>query len=124
MKIVSSVLSLGPSRPAKSVKPPLLFIRAWWWVMAGLIFLPVTFRALAADCVPSPSGLVAWWPGEGNAHDITGTNNGVLEGGVAFAAGEVGQAFSFNGVSSMVTNVMPGLTNIRNSYRSEEHTSE
>ena len=33
---------------------------------------------------------------------ISGTNNGVLEGGVAFAAGEVGQAFSFNGTNADV----------------------
>jgi hypothetical protein len=43
-----------------------------------------------------PSGLVAWWPGDGNANDIIGGNNGTLTNGAAFAAGEVGQAFSFN----------------------------
>jgi hypothetical protein len=53
-----------------------------------------------SNCIPPPSGLVAWWPGQGSANDIAGTNDGVLEGGVAFAAGEVGQAFSFNGTSS------------------------
>ena len=29
-------------------------------------------------CDPAPSGLVDWWPGEGNANDIVGTNNGTL----------------------------------------------
>ena len=31
-----------------------------------------------------------------------GTNNGALEGGVAFVAGKVGQAFSFNGTDGYV----------------------
>ena len=71
------------------------------------------------QCVSPPAGMVAWWPGEGNANDIAGTNNGVLEGGVAFATGEVGKAFSFDGVSGYITNGMPGLTNILNSYTME-----
>jgi hypothetical protein len=62
---------------------------------------------------------VDWWPGEGNANDIVGTNNGTLIGGVTFASGEVGQAFSFDGLSGMVTNAMPGLTNIQSSYTME-----
>ena len=54
-------------------------------------------------CDPAPSGLVDWWPGEGNANDVIGTNNGTLVGGVSYAAGEVGQAFSFNGTNSYVS---------------------
>ena len=49
------------------------------------------------DCTPAPSGLVGWWPGEGNANDIAGTNNGTFVDDVGFAPGEVGQAFSFDG---------------------------
>ncbi|MGA2867517.1 MAG: LamG-like jellyroll fold domain-containing protein, partial [Verrucomicrobiota bacterium] len=48
-------------------------------------------------CAPTPSGLVGWWAGEGNANDSTGANNGLLEGGMTFVTGEVGQAFNFNG---------------------------
>ena len=33
------------------------------------------------DCFSPPSGLVGWWPANGNANDIVGTNNGALEGG-------------------------------------------
>jgi hypothetical protein len=47
-------------------------------------------------CDPPPSGLVSWWPGEGDANDIVGNNNGTLVGGATFAAGEVGQAFNFD----------------------------
>ena len=54
-------------------------------------------------CAPPSGGLVSWWPGEGNAHDTAGTNNGTLVGSVTFAVGEVGQAFSFNGTSAYVS---------------------
>jgi hypothetical protein len=54
------------------------------------------------NCDPAPSGLVSWWPGEGNANDVVGTNNGTLEGNVAFVTGEVGQAFSFNNLEAAV----------------------
>ena len=41
-------------------------------------------------------GLISWWPGDGNANDLTNTNNGVLKGGAtATAAGLVSQAFQF-----------------------------
>ena len=57
-------------------------------------------------CVPSPSNLVSWWPGDGNAIDLVGGNNGVLSNGATFAAGEVCQAFSFtnSGASVVVGN--------------------
>jgi hypothetical protein len=57
----------------------------------GLLWQP---NPAQASCVPPPAGLVAWWPGEGNANDIIGGNNGTLVNGAAFAAGEVGQGFS------------------------------
>jgi len=41
--------------------------------------------------------MVSWWPGDGNANDIQGSNNGTLQGPVTFTPGIVGQAFNFNG---------------------------
>ena len=55
-----------------------------------------TIAAGATPCAPPPSGMVSWWPGDGNANDIQDGNNGTLQGGATFAAGEVSQAFSFN----------------------------
>jgi Concanavalin A-like lectin/glucanases superfamily len=52
-------------------------------------------------CTPY-SGLVSRWPGEGNANDIQNGNNGTLQNGATFAAGIVGQAFSFDGVDDFV----------------------
>jgi hypothetical protein len=52
--------------------------------------------ALAQSCASLPAGIISWWPGEGNAYDIIGNNNGVLNNSANFAQGVVGQAFSFN----------------------------
>jgi len=58
---------------------------------------------LPPPCTPSPSGLVGWWPGEGNANDVVGGNNGtVTEGTVTYAAAEVGQGFNFDGGSNRI----------------------
>ena len=54
------------------------------------------------SCVPAPANLVGWWPGDGNLNDIKGGNDGTLQGGATFAAGEVGQAFSFDGDNDYV----------------------
>jgi hypothetical protein len=80
-----------------------------------LIPLITTF----ADCIAPPSGVVAWWPAEGNAKDIVGNYDGLIVGGTTFGAGKDGQAFSFNGINNAVTNAVPGLTNILNSYTME-----
>ncbi len=53
--------------------------------------------AFGQTCAPPPSGLVSWWPGEGNGNDIAGGNNGTLKGNTTFAPGEVNQAFVFDG---------------------------
>ena len=55
-----------------------------------------------ASCVTPPSGLVGWWPAEGNANDIIGGDNGSLQGGAAFAPGKVGQGFRFDGTNGFV----------------------
>ena len=54
-------------------------------------------------------GLVALWAGEGNASDSIGANNGTLVNGVSFVAGNVGQAFSFDGASYVSIPNSPSL---------------
>ena len=51
--------------------------------------------ALGQTCVSPPSGLVGWWPGDGNFNDLINGDNGTPVGGVTFTPGMVGQAFSF-----------------------------
>jgi hypothetical protein len=64
---------------------------------------------------PVPAGLVSWWPGDGNANDIWDSNNGVLLNGATYAAGKVGQAFSFDGADDIVQVASPGANlNIAN----------
>jgi len=57
---------------------------------------------VTTNCVSLPSGMVGWWAGDDTANDFLGTNPGTLQGGAAFATGEVGGAFSFNGTNASV----------------------
>ncbi len=66
-------------------------------------FLVLVGPALASDCVPAPSGIIAWWPGESDASDIVGGMNGTIYGDVTIAPGLVGNAFSFSGQGGNVT---------------------
>lgn len=50
-------------------------------------------------CVPSPPGLVGWWPGNGSASDLVGGRVATLHGDATFGPGLVGQAFVLDGVS-------------------------
>ena len=49
------------------------------------------------------AGQVGEWAGEGNASDSVGGNTGTLQGGTAFAAGRIGQAFSLDGVDDWIS---------------------
>lgn len=93
--------------------------RLFRWIMASLflIFAPGTLRA--QSCIAPPSGMVAWWPGDGNTNDIFGNNAAVLQGGVVFATGKVGQAFSFNGVDGMAKAPFSSALNIQNAITIE-----
>ncbi len=64
---------------------------------------PVALTILAGpNCPDGPSGMVAWWRGEGNAYDYAGTND-LTFAEAAYGPGQVGRAFLFNGVSSYLT---------------------
>lgn len=71
--------------------------KAYLMVCALLLTLGYTGPVVAQSCTPAPSGLVAWWPADGNATDVIGNSNGTLQGDTTYALGEVGQAFSFDG---------------------------
>ena len=72
-------------------------------VALSLFLAPnLLLAATQAACVPPPPGLISWWPGNGNAKDIVGGENGILDAGAKTARGLVGGAFSLNGVSASV----------------------
>jgi hypothetical protein len=62
----------------------------------GLAVLVTQTCLMAATCAPAPAGIVAWWPGNGDATDIAGTNSGSFIN-EAYVNAEVGQGFSLDG---------------------------
>ena len=58
--------------------------------------------ASPGSCTTPPTGMVGWYPGDGNANDLVGGNNGSLHGGVTFNTGEVAQAFVLDGTTGYV----------------------
>lgn len=75
-------------------------------VLASIVVIFVSIfthgRADAQSCVPSPDGLVGWWPGNGNANDAIAGNNGQLAGDATFATAMVAQGFKLDGVGDYV----------------------
>jgi Concanavalin A-like lectin/glucanases superfamily len=54
-------------------------------------------------CVPSPPGLVGWWPGDASASDAAGGRDAILHGDATFGPGLVGQAFVLDGNGDFVS---------------------
>jgi hypothetical protein len=67
----------------------------------GVLGIVALASARLVAQTPVASGMIAWWPANGSAQDIAGTNHGTVVG-TTFAAGRVGQAFNFNGTSNYV----------------------
>jgi subtilisin-like proprotein convertase family protein len=65
----------------------------------------LTVTTSLGGCLGSaPAGIIGWWPGEGNALDVAGTDNGSLVGGAtANTPGVVGNAFNFDGTNGYVS---------------------
>ena len=48
--------------------------------------------------VQAPTGMVAWWPGDGNTENlVSGGPDGILRNGATYAQGKVSQAFTLDG---------------------------
>ena len=63
--------------------------------LAIIGLLPLVAAAQSA-CVLPPSGLIAWWQGEGNGSDSAGTNNAYALPNITFTEGIVGRAFAID----------------------------
>jgi GH25 family lysozyme M1 (1,4-beta-N-acetylmuramidase) len=57
----------------------------------------------APGSILAPTGLVDWWPGDGNPNDIFGNKNATPQNGVSYRTGEQGLAFHFDGTTSYLT---------------------
>lgn len=70
------------------------------WAVIAVLLMTAAFveRAETSVCTQPPSNRVSWWGGDNNALDMIGTNHGTLMNGATYAAGMVGQAFSFDGM--------------------------
>jgi len=55
------------------------------------VFLGINLNAVMA------TNLLHHWSADGNAKDVIGSANGMLEGTVSYAPGKIGQSFKFNG---------------------------
>ena len=96
----NATLALGNAQSTNDGVYDVVISNAYGSVTSSAAHLLVA--APGTNCVSPPSGLIAWWPGDGNANDIVGGDNGSLLNGATYAAGEVGQAFSFNGINAYV----------------------
>ena len=89
----SPVLSIGNAQTANAGGYSVVVANAIGSATSTLASLTVV---VPGSCLPAAAGLVGWWPGDGNANDITGTNNGTLQGGAtATAAGDGRPGFWF-----------------------------
>jgi hypothetical protein len=55
-----------------------------------------------SHCLPPPTGVAGWWPGDGNANALVGGANGVLENGASNGPGLIRPGFVFDGVDDRV----------------------
>ncbi len=67
----------------------------------GFDYLELSTPALS-ECVPPPLDMVSWWPGDGDAVDIVGNNDGTVND-ATYVSGKVGNAFSFDGVDDYIS---------------------
>jgi hypothetical protein len=70
--------------------------------VALALLLGVRGYAEGQTCVPSPAGLVGWWPGNGNTNDAAAGDNGLLAGDATFAEAVVHQGFKLDGSGDYV----------------------
>ena len=62
----------------------------------------VEVRVAELCTVEGPSGLVAWWPGNGTGLERVASHDARLAGGLNFTNGPVSTGFRFDGVTSML----------------------
>lgn len=69
---------------------------------AGVSLTGYVAPASAAECLTIPTGIEAWWPGNGTPDELVHGRDGALANGAAYTTGKVGEAFTFDGVDDAV----------------------
>ena len=77
----------------------------------GLVLANAWIASLDAKPISPPPGLVSWWPGDRNARDVIGDNDGVLKGGASIRHGFVKRAFKLDGINDFV--LVPDSSSLR-----------
>ncbi|MCI0485552.1 MAG: hypothetical protein L0229_03025, partial [Blastocatellia bacterium] len=80
----------------------LMFILIFSLATFNFSFNKASAQKGVSTCTPPPANLVSWWPGDGDATDFVGNNDGTLMGDTTFAAAKVDQGFSFDGDGDFV----------------------
>lgn len=70
-------------------------------LMAGLI--PLLTLSPRLEAAASDVSTTNWWPGNGDARDVTGGQSGTLLNGATFSSGRVGLGFSLDGTDDRVS---------------------
>lgn len=60
-------------------------------------------RGSLATCVAVDDDLTGWWPGDCGAIDLAGSSDGTLQGGAVVLPGQVGTAFTLDGIDDYVS---------------------
>jgi hypothetical protein len=70
-------------------------------VTSKVVFLSIELPATNnPGCVPAPSGLMNWWPADGNGNDLMGNLNAIPRQGLSYGSGKSSLAFRFDGATS------------------------
>jgi VCBS repeat-containing protein len=72
-------------------------------ITAGLLQDLGWHKAGDTTCLPPPSGLISWWPGNGMTQDIASGRDAELWNGASYGTGLAGQAFSLDGIDDFVS---------------------
>jgi len=110
-------LVLGATRPSDTyaarqttVDEVVIFNRALSGNEIAAIYAAGSAGMCKPQCVPSPLGLVSWWPFDGTGADVQGVNPAILMNNPTYAAGRVSQGLNFNGIDQSVKiNAAPSL---------------
>jgi hypothetical protein len=89
------------------MKPKLIHLSLVFVIALSFLFTITNSTVIAARedrmCLPPPTGLNSWWPGDGSTVDTVGGLDAILHDNATFGNGLVNQAFSLDGNGDFVS---------------------